>query len=40
MLGGGGLGRDLLVLNVVILFIIIIDTFRVVSILLFLLIFI
>jgi hypothetical protein len=40
MLGGSGLGRDLLVLNVVILFIIIMDTFRVVSILLFLLIFI
>ena len=40
MLRGGGLGRDLLVLNIIVLFVIIIDTFWVVCILLFLVIFI
>ena len=40
VLGGGGLGRDLLVLNVVVLFVIIMDPFRVVSILFLLFIFI
>jgi len=38
MLGGCRLGRDLLVLNIVILFIIIMDAFRVVCILLLLVI--
>ena len=40
VLGGGGLGRDLLVLNIVVLFVIILDAFRVVSILLLLFIFV
>ena len=40
VLRGGGLGRDLLVLNVVVLFVIIMDPFRVVSILFLLFIFI
>ena len=40
VLGGGGLGRDLLVLNVVVLFVIIMDPFRVVCILFLLFIFI
>ena len=38
MLGGCGLGRHLLVLNIIVLFIIIVDTFRVVCILLLLVI--
>jgi hypothetical protein len=40
VLGGGGLGRDLLVLNVIVLFVIIMDAFRVICILFFLFIFV
>ena len=40
MLGGCRLGRDLLVLNVIVIFVIIMDSFRVVCILLLLIIFI